>query len=353
MKKSLSSLTLCLALSSSMVAIASINPAYEKILNTDAPNAKDHPLTGRYQGSAILLQTQKAYDEISFAAGPALEKEYSKKKNFSKLQHAEGRLTRTVYVVPQGRSSLEVFRNFSDSLTSQGFKHVWQCDNASCGPSFKTLKYNWNDKSTHVQGEGYEVNRNRFVSAVFDGATDIRYALMQKGAGAAITYVSIYVALNSRGRMGDLTDTLSDRVAVLLEVLEPKEMEQNIVTIDADAISKELSANGAISFYGLYFDTGDATIKPESKPQLDQMAKYLKSNAVSVYIVGHTDTQGVLDANMSLAAKRAQAVVDALKSYGIAGARLISKGVGPLAPRASNAAETGRAKNRRVEMVLR
>ena len=72
MQKLLPLLSLCLAVSTSMLAIASINPAYEKILNTDAPNAKDHPLTGRYQGSAILLQTQKAYDEISFVAGPAL-----------------------------------------------------------------------------------------------------------------------------------------------------------------------------------------------------------------------------------------------------------------------------------------
>jgi OOP family OmpA-OmpF porin len=199
MKKSLQFLAVCLALSASMAAVASTNPAYEKILNTDAPNAKDHPLTGRYQGSAILLQTQKAYDEISFAAGPALEPDYSSKKNFSKLLRAEGRLTRTVYIAPAGRSSLEVFRNFSDSLTGKGFKPVWQCDNASCGPSFKKLKYNWSDKSTHVQGEGYEVNRNRFVSGVFDGAKDIRYALMQKGAGAAITYVGIYAALNSGG----------------------------------------------------------------------------------------------------------------------------------------------------------
>ena len=167
MKKSIKFLAMCLALSASMAAVASINPAYEKILNTDAPNAKDHPLTGRYQGSAILLQTQKAFDEISFAAGPALEPDYSSKKKFSKLQRAEGRLTRTVYVAPQGRSSLEVFRNFSDTLASKGFKPVWQCDSAgaSCGPSFKSLKYNWNDKSTQVQGEAYDVNRNRFVSA--------------------------------------------------------------------------------------------------------------------------------------------------------------------------------------------
>ncbi|MFZ6766707.1 OmpA family protein [Undibacterium sp. Di26W] len=347
-----SSLLIVTFLASQLVHAAS-NPAYEKVLTTDAPNAKDHPLTGRYQGSSILLQTQKAFDEIAFPAGPATEPDYSSNKKFSKLQKADGTLTRTVYMVPKGRSSLEVFRNFTDSLNSKGFKPVFQCDNDSCGPSFKSLKYNWNEKRTHVQGEGYDVNRNRFVQAVFDGAKDLRYALLQKGTGAATTYVGVYAALNSGGTMGDITDSMNDRVAVLVEVLEPKAMEQNIVTVDADAISKELAANGAVSFYGLYFDTDKAVIKPESKPQLDEMAKYLKANTAAVYIVGHTDTQGVLDYNMTLSGKRAQAVADALKAYGIADARLIAKGVGPLAPRASNAAEAGRAKNRRVEMVLR
>ncbi|MFZ6871987.1 OmpA family protein [Undibacterium sp. Di27W] len=353
MQKMLKPLLFGLVLAASQFVHAASNPAYEKVLNSDAPNAKDHPLTGRYQGSSILLQTQKAFDEINFPAGPATEPDYSSNKKFSKVQHAEGTLTRTVYVAPKGRSSLEVFRNFTDSLASKGFKPAFQCDNDSCGPSFKSLKYNWNEKRTHVQGEGYDNNRNRFVSAVFDGAKEIRYALLQKGTGAAATYVGVYAAMNSGGTMGDITDSMSDHVAVLVEVLEPKAMEQNIVTVDADAISKELAANGAVSFYGLYFDTDKAVIKPESKPQLDEMAKYLKANSAAVYIVGHTDTQGVLDYNMTLSGKRAQAVVDALKGYGIADARLIAKGVGPLAPRASNAAEAGRSKNRRVEMVLR
>lgn len=349
----LKSSLLVLPLLISSLAHAATDPAYEKVLTTDAPNAKDHPLTGRYQGSSILLQTRKAYDEFSFPAGPATEPDYSSNKKFSKVQKAEGALTRTVYIVPKGRSSLEVFRNFTDSLASKGFKPAFQCDNDSCGPSFKNLKYNWNEKRTHVQGEGYDANRNRFVQAVFDGVKDLRYTLLQKGTGPATTYVGVYAALNSGGTMGDVTDSMNDRAAVLVEVLEPKAMEQNIVTVDADAISKELAANGAVSFYGLYFDTDKAVIKPESKPQLDEMAKYLKGNTAAVYIVGHTDTQGVLDYNMTLSGKRAQAVVDALKTYGIPDGRLIAKGVGPLAPRASNAAEAGRSKNRCVEMVLR
>lgn len=163
MHNTLKSSLLVLSLFASSMALAAVNPAYEKVLTTDAPNAKDHPLTGRYQGSSILLQTQKAYDEIAFAAGPATEPDYSSNKKFSKVQKAEGALTRTVYVSPKGRSSLEVFRNFSDSLGSKGFKPIFQCDNDSCGPSFKSLKYNWNEKRTHVQGEGYDVNRNRYV----------------------------------------------------------------------------------------------------------------------------------------------------------------------------------------------
>jgi outer membrane protein OmpA-like peptidoglycan-associated protein len=84
------------------------------------------------------------------------------------------------------------------------------------------------------------------------------------------------------------------------------------------------------------------------------MAKLLKSDAkVKVYITGHTDNKGGLDYNLGLSDKRAKAVVAALVSkYGIEAARLTPKGLGPLAPIASNATEDGQAKNRRVEMVL-
>ncbi len=61
---------------------------------------------------------------------------------------------------------------------------------------------------------------------------------------------------------------------------------------------------------------------------------------------------GTLAANMDLSRRRAAAVVQALSiKYGVAAARLHGEGVGPLSPVASNAAEEGRAKNRRVELV--
>jgi len=71
-------------------------------------------------------------------------------------------------------------------------------------------------------------------------------------------------------------------------------------------------------------------------------------------VVGHTDNQGELAYNESLSGRRAAAVVEALVStHGIAPARLQSRGVGPLAPVASNATAAGQALNRRVEIVIR
>jgi outer membrane protein OmpA-like peptidoglycan-associated protein len=68
--------------------------------------------------------------------------------------------------------------------------------------------------------------------------------------------------------------------------------------------------------------------------------------------VGHTDNQGKSDYNVGLSKRRAASVVTELTGkYGIAATRLDAFGCGMYSPVASNAAEEGRAKNRRVELV--
>lgn len=131
-------------------------------------------------------------------------------------------------------------------------------------------------------------------------------------------------------------------------------MKQSVV-VSADQISKSLDEAGKVVLYGIYFDTDKAIVKPESEPTLKEMAKFLKiSGSAKVYIVGHTDSQGPLDRNQRLSRERAAAIVKALAgSHGIPTERMTPEGVGPLAPVAANRAEAGRAKNRRVEMVLR
>ena len=102
--------------------------------------------------------------------------------------------------------------------------------------------------------------------------------------------------------------------------------------------------------YGICFDTGKSELKPESEQALGEIVKLLKNEAsLKVYVVGHTDNVGGVEANMKLSNDRADAVVQALIRSGIAASRLRSFGNGPFAPVTSNDTEEGMAKNRRVE----
>lgn len=76
------------------------------------------------------------------------------------------------------------------------------------------------------------------------------------------------------------------------------------------------------------------------------------TRALKVVVVGHTDTQGAVEANLALSQRRAKAVTTALTTcYKIDATRLKACGVASFAPVATNRTKTGRAKNRRVELI--
>ena len=73
---------------------------------------------------------------------------------------------------------------------------------------------------------------------------------------------------------------------------------------------------------------------------------------MKVRVVGHTDSVGSPDSNLTLSSARAAAVIQALtQKNGVDARRLAPFGAGPYAPVASNKSEEGRARNRRVELV--
>ena len=146
--------------------------------------------------------------------------------------------------------------------------------------------------------------------------------------------------------------SMNIREQYMLRVIEKGAMKQE-VEADAAALGAGLKAEGKIAVYGILFDTGKAEIKPASEPALAEIAKLLKAQpTLKLHVVGHTDNMAGLDLNLKLSRARAEAVVQALTAkYGIAAGRLVPHGVGPVAPVASNEAEAGRAKNRRVELV--
>lgn len=139
---------------------------------------------------------------------------------------------------------------------------------------------------------------------------------------------------------------------IWIHVVEAAGMTQH-VTANAAFLRDGLASSGHVAVEGIYFDTGKATLKPESTPALLEVKKLLDADpSLALWVVGHTDTVGTVESNMALAQARAEAVVKALTTtHGVAASRLRGYGVGPLAPVASNATEAGRAKNRRVEIV--
>lgn len=342
---------------------AQVSAELQAILSKDVSGASDHPLIGRYEGSVLLAQSSKAFDEIALPTASAEGKGYERdKQKYKSAVTATGRTTRSIYIAPPGRSSLEVTQNFVDALAAKSFKQVFACAGTACGESFPMLKYNQARPETQVVGENYEQLRQHVLGNVFaaklpgaivaQALSDVRYALFKKSAPDGDTYVSVYGARHGEGRNVHAR-ALNDRVGVLAEVVEPRAMESRMVVVKAADIGNQIAAEGRAVFYGILFDFDKADIKPESKAQLVEMAKFLQNNpSIRAFVVGHTDNKGTLDYNLDLSNRRAAAVVKALTSeHAVDPKRIVARGLGPLAPVATNRTEEGRAKNRRVELV--
>ncbi len=150
---------------------------------------------------------------------------------------------------------------------------------------------------------------------------------------------------------GVYVEAFNDGKDYSLTIVESQTMQQEVVA-DAKAMQNDLAATGKTIVHGIYFDTGSATIKPESEPALVEMIKLFNgSPTLKVYVVGHTDNVGSLELNIKLSSDRAASVVKAITARGVTASRLKSAGVGPYSPVASNDTDEGKAKNRRVEFV--
>jgi outer membrane protein OmpA-like peptidoglycan-associated protein len=133
-----------------------------------------------------------------------------------------------------------------------------------------------------------------------------------------------------------------------LYILAVGEMQQDV---SVNELVEKLNKDGFLTLY-VNFDTGKATIKPDSDKTLDDAAAALKAaSSLKIEVGGHTDNVGTPQANEKLSADRAQAVMAALVKRGVAASRLTAKGYGQSSPIADNRSEDGRAKNRRVELV--
>jgi outer membrane protein OmpA-like peptidoglycan-associated protein len=214
--------------------------------------------------------------------------------------HVEGRYWKIEYGLPEGGKKtgpVQIARNYTDLLVKRGGKKV--ADSVDSG-----------------------------------GGTAVAW---MPAAGKKIW---VQVDVNNAGEQ------------YTLYVVEEAAMEQK-VEFTAMELAKALNDTGSVALYGILFDTGKATIKPESAKALAPVGDLLKSQAaLKLEIQGHTDNVGTAAANLKLSQDRAAAVkAYLLQTFGIAADRLSATGLGDTKPVGDNKTEDGRSKNRRVELV--
>jgi outer membrane protein OmpA-like peptidoglycan-associated protein len=310
----------------------------------DATGSKDHPLISRYEGSTIVKYERKAFKDYMLALGTqrsGTDAQGRSTIDLAKSQRVAGQLTRITYLAPEGRSALEIFRNYEEALESAHFEILYSCVEKACGQRFASAAFPLKEQELPGSLGTAGIEEQHYLSAVRPGL---------KGE----VYVAVYVYFD-KARILPTGQGREAPKAMLtqLDVIEVQPMEGGKVRVDAALMAKEIARAGHVALYEIYFDTDKAVVKPESEPTLAEIAKFLKANPeIKVFVVGHTDSTGGFEHNLDLSKRRAAAVVNELvRRHKVGPGRLQSHGVGLLAPVATNDTEEGRARNRRVELV--
>jgi OOP family OmpA-OmpF porin len=320
----------------------------------DVKGGQDHPLIKRFAGSWLVGYQSLSYDRTTFPSKLGL---VGMNELDTPLQ-AEGKITRLMYIAPYGKGPFEVHKNYQDALKAAGFQTTLDCVGKACDGT----PYGYIDRL----GEMSLIDISKVVRqnpTLKDKLDDVDSGQNLWGSHDKDMFMTldtitvkdkpVYVLINTDKHFS------ADIAITYIEIVEPKDMDHGQVSVDttalqtSDAMASSMDKDGKIAIYGIYFDTGNAAIKPESKPQLDEMAKYLTTHPdQNVFIVGHTDNQGNFASNLKLSMARAKAVTTALTTqYKIPTTRMTAQGVANLSPLAPNSDDAGRAKNRRVELV--
>ena len=300
----------------------------------DVAGAKDPAGFKRFEGSEIVRYQRNNYATYWMA----------KDSNYADWPTIEGEVARYIYLGPSGHSSLELLRNYQEMLTEAGFQ--------------KKLELGPTEVGSHYFHEHfYYQSQAAQPHSPWDGTANHYYSIAEGTADGHKVTVVLLVGEGGDGwpfEVGPKQTVTAkpDQVVLGLDVITSKAIANKMVVVQASDLADALATKGSIDLYGIYFDTDKADIKPESAATLKEIANLLKiDRSLKLEVAGHTDNTGSAEHNMKLSQERAESVVKELTgTYGIDAARLQAKGYGDTKSVAPNEDESGRAKNRRVEL---
>lgn len=262
----------------------------------------------------------------------------------------EGRVQRRAWrIQARDLTPLQVILPLREQLEAAGFDLVFECDAAACGG------FDFRFGIEVLPGPNMYVNvaRYRYLTARLGDPNAPQEII---GVLASVTTETAYVQIISATRDFDRTALLPDTQAAPLapQARDDRGVAVNAQPVGPDALDQRLRAWGHAVLEDLDFAPGTSDLGSGPFASLDALARLLDAQPqLRIALVGHTDTIGDLETNITVSRARARSVRERLVSqFSIDGARLDAEGMGYLAPIASNLTEEGRMANRRVEAVL-
>lgn len=245
----------------------------------------------------------------------------------------QGEVTRTAWQIEGTATTMQLYLPLREQLVAEGFEPIVECEDDACGGfDFRYAIDVLPEPDMHV-----DLGDFLFLSAERKAARNPEYVTLLVSRSSLSGFVQLV-------RVGPAeTRPIATAPVIATEA-----------TGEAQSLGARLESQGAVALDDLVFQTGSAQLGEGDFPSLRAIADYLAANpSALVMLVGHTDAEGSLAANISLSEKRARSVVERLiQAFGVNPAQLSADGVGYLAPRASNQTEDGRKLNRRVEAML-
>ena len=267
---------------------------------------------------------------------------------------AEGEVHRQAWQIQApGLTTLQILAPLRTQLADAGFDTIFECEARDCGGfDFRYATDVLPEPDMHV-----DLGDFRFISAHRMGSDRPEYItlLVSRSAGRGFVQM-IRVGPNIPGDTVLTASTKSPMqgppqaslVATPQDAAVRPAQEGQTPTLTA-----RLEAQGRAVLEDLDFTPGSATLGQGPFPTLASLASYLKTHPDrSVTLVGHTDAEGSLAANIALSKNRAGAVRQRLADLGVPSGQITADGVGYLSPLTSNLTAEGRSRNRRVEAIL-
>jgi len=218
--------------------------------------SKDHPLLKRYEGSFIVAHDPKAFAEFVLPLSRLEEvpgkKDHKNVRAYEPKQKKalEGATMRLVYVIPPNRSPLEVMRNYQDEVRAKGGKILYECKAEECGGKPQGGSEGW---AGHMTLARFLYPDDRITDpfgsngwcAMTRDVADARYAAAELPNSGA--HVSVYTYTLKVGS-NQYCQALNDRTIAIVDVIEAKEREQKMVTVQHGPVAATRRGRGGDAF---------------------------------------------------------------------------------------------------------